>query len=110
AEPGSETPQISYRSRIQPASAQAERGDRWTPGRAEPMMASVPRGYAAYVLAVMVGINFLNFVDRWVGSAVAPLIQREFRLSDFEVGILGTAFLLVYAVAALPFGYWADRG
>src|SRR5205807_4411256 len=24
--------------------------------------------------------------------------------------LLGSAFLLVYAVAALPFGYWADRG
>ena len=24
--------------------------------------------------------------------------------------MLGSAFLLVYAVAALPFGYWADRG
>ena len=73
-------------------------------------MATVPRGYARYVLAVMVGINFLNYLDRWVGSAVAPLIQKEFRLDDFEVGLLGTAFLLVYAMAAVPFGYWADRG
>src|SRR4030088_978464 len=58
----------------------------------------------------MVAINFLNYCDRWVGSAAAPLIQTEFRLSDFELGLLGTAFLLVYAVAAVPFGYWADRG
>ena len=70
----------------------------------------VPRGSARYVLAVMVGINFLNYVDRWVGSAVAPLLQREFHLDDFETGLLGTAFLLVYALATLPFGYWADRG
>jgi sugar phosphate permease len=67
-------------------------------------------GYARYVLALMVAINFLNYCDRWVGSAAAPLIQTEFRLSDFELGLLGTAFLLVYAVAAVPFGYWADRG
>lgn len=70
----------------------------------------MPRGYARYVLAVMVGINFLNYVDRWIGSAVATLLQKEFHLSDFETGLLGTAFLLVYAVATLPFGYWADRG
>jgi MFS transporter, Spinster family, sphingosine-1-phosphate transporter len=62
------------------------------------------------VLAVMVAINFLNYCDRWIGSAAAPLIQVEFHLSDFEVGLLGTAFLLVYAVSAVPFGYWADRG
>ena len=58
----------------------------------------------------MVGINFLNYMDRWVASAASPLIQKEFHLSDALVGLLGSAFLLVYAVAALPFGYWADRG
>jgi MFS family permease len=70
----------------------------------------VARGYARYVLVVMVGINFLNYMDRWVASAASPLIQKEFHLSDALVGLLGSAFLLVYAVAALPFGYWADRG
>jgi MFS transporter, Spinster family, sphingosine-1-phosphate transporter len=58
----------------------------------------------------MVGINFLNYMDRYVGAAVAPLIKKEFDLSDGQIGLLGSAFLLVYAVAALPFGYWADRG
>jgi MFS family permease len=58
----------------------------------------------------MVGINFLNYMDRYVGAAASPLIQKEFGLSDTQVGFLGSAFLLVYAVAALPFGYWADRG
>jgi MFS transporter, Spinster family, sphingosine-1-phosphate transporter len=70
----------------------------------------VTRGYARYVLAVMVGINFLNYMDRYVGAAASPLIQKEFHLDDSQVGILGSAFLLVYAVAAVPFGYWADRG
>ena len=65
---------------------------------------SPARGYARYVLAVMVAINFLNYCDRWIGSAAAPLIQVEFRLSDFQVGLLATAFLLVYAVSAVPFG------
>lgn len=68
------------------------------------------RGYARYVLAVMVGINFLNYVDRWVASSAATPIEKEFHLSDAEFGLLGTAFLIVYAVGALPFGYWADRG
>src|SRR6202166_5431779 len=58
----------------------------------------------------MVGINFLNYMDRYVGAAASPLIQKEFHLTDTEVGSLGSAFLLVYAIAALPFGYWADRG
>lgn len=68
------------------------------------------RGYARYVLAVMVGINFLNYLDRWVASAAATPIEKEFHLSDAQFGLLGTAFLVVYAFGALPFGYWADRG
>jgi hypothetical protein len=52
----------------------------------------MPTRYPVYVLALMVGINFLNYMDRWVGSAVAPLIQAEFHLSDFSVGQLGSAF------------------
>ncbi len=67
-------------------------------------------GYARYVLGVMVAINFLNYMDRYVGAAAAPLIQKEFGLSDTQVGLLGSAFLIVYALAAVPFGYWADRG
>src|SRR2546428_6890677 len=70
----------------------------------------MPRGYARYVLAVMVGINFLNYLDRYILPAVATKIQGEFHLTDSQVGLLGSAFLVVYAVATIPFGIWADRG
>ncbi len=55
----------------------------------------MPRGYARYVLAVMVGINFLNYLDRFVLPVVASKVQDEFRLNDAQLGALGTAFLLV---------------
>src|SRR5258708_34503288 len=58
----------------------------------------------------MVGINLLNYMDRWVASSAGPLIQKELQINDALYGLLGTAFLLVYAFAALPFGYWGDRG
>src|SRR5437868_9643698 len=70
----------------------------------------MPRGYPRYVLAVMVGINFLNYLDRYILPAVASRIQAEFHLSDSQVGLLGSAFLLVYAIGTIPFGIWADRG
>src|SRR2546425_976307 len=70
----------------------------------------MPRGYPRYVLAVMVGINFLNYLDRYILPAVATKIQAEFHLTDGQVGLLQSAFLLVYAVATIPFGIWADRG
>src|SRR5438046_9978711 len=73
-------------------------------------MHAMPRGYPSYVLAVMVGINFLNYLDRYILPSVATRIQAEFHLTDSQVGLLGSAFLLVYAVATIPFGIWADRG
>src|SRR3982074_3240072 len=73
-------------------------------------MARMPRGSARYALAVMVGINFLNYMDRYVPTAVSPIIQKEFHLNDTSVGLLASSFLIIYAVCALPFGYWADRG
>ena len=75
-----------------------------------PHNSPVARGYARYVLAVMVGINFLNYMDRYVAAVASPLIQKEFNLSNGAIGFLASAFLIVYAFAALPFGYWADRG
>jgi MFS transporter, Spinster family, sphingosine-1-phosphate transporter len=73
----------------------------------------VPRAsqaYARYVLAVMVGINFFNYMDRYLAASVAPAIQKELHISDAALGFLGSAFLLVYALAAIPFGLWGDRG
>jgi MFS family permease len=72
-------------------------------------MMPMPRGYARYALTVMVGINFLNYLDRYLLGPAGPLIKKEFHLTDAALGLLGTAFLLVYAVSALPFGFWADR-
>ncbi|HEX6547679.1 MAG TPA: MFS transporter [Candidatus Dormibacteraeota bacterium] len=71
---------------------------------------AAPKRYAWYVLAVMTAIAFLNYLDRYILPAAAPLIQKEFTLSDAELGGLASAFLLFYAVCALPFGFWADRG
>jgi MFS family permease len=73
-------------------------------------MARMPKGYARYALAIMVGINFLNYMDRYVPTAVSPIIQKEFHLNDTSVGLLASSFLIIYAICALPFGYWADRG
>src|SRR5207244_9584095 len=68
------------------------------PSRADRIIPSVTRGYARYVLGVMVAINFLNYMDRYVGAAASPLIQKEFGLSDSAVGLLGSVLLLVYAI------------
>src|SRR5438094_966299 len=58
----------------------------------------------------MFAINLFNYLDRYVAASAAPMVKRELHLTDSEIGLFGTAFLLVYAIAAVPFGYWGDRG
>ena len=60
-------------------------------------------------LILLVLINVVNFYDRNVGGALAEPMRREFGLSDTQIGWLGTAFTLLYAVIGLPLGWMADQ-
>ena len=62
-------------------------------------------------LAVLAGINLLNYLDRYVVSAVLPQLRSgPLRLDDFELGTLMSGFLIVYMLAAPLFGRIGDRG
>jgi MFS family permease len=86
---------------------------------------------AWFTLAVLFGINFMNFYDRqilpvvqedirkaWVADSVAQAAARTAKqgvpvevrppLSDRDLGWLGTAFILLYAVVGVPLGRLAD--
>lgn len=67
------------------------------------------RSSAWVLFAVVYGINVLNYTDRFILPAVAADLKREITLTDTQLGLLGTAFLLVYALAAIPAGTIADR-
>src|SRR5579872_1689250 len=65
---------------------------------------------AAYSsLAVLVAVNVLNFYDRHVIGALTEPIRKEFGLSDSQVGLIGSAFIWLYALVGLPLGRVADR-
>jgi MFS family permease len=62
-------------------------------------------------LAILAGINLLNYLDRYVVSAVLPdLKQAPLRLTDAELGSLMSGFIIVYMLAAPLFGRLGDRG
>jgi MFS transporter, Spinster family, sphingosine-1-phosphate transporter len=65
--------------------------------------------YAAYIFWLMFIINFLNYLDRWIFTGLSPIIQQDLHLSDFQIGLVGSAFLVVYTIVALPLGFLADR-
>jgi len=53
-------------------------------------------------LAVLFLINLLNFYDRSVGGALVEPIKHEFKLSDQEIGLLGSALGLQEAMLVVP--------
>ena len=62
------------------------------------------------VLFLLFLANVFNFFDRVVPSIVMEPIRLEWSLSDFQIGMLGTAFTIVYALAGIPLGRMADTG
>ena len=65
--------------------------------------------YAWYVFWLMCGLNFVNYADRYIFTAVSDTIKTVFNFSDTQVGLFGSAFLIVYAILAFPLGYLAER-
>lgn len=63
---------------------------------------------AWYALIVLFAINTVNFFDRLVIGSVGEPIRKEFGLGDASLGLLATAFTLVYAIVGIPFGRLAD--
>src|SRR6266849_4098701 len=63
---------------------------------------------AAASLAVLVAVNILNFYDRHVIGALTEPIRKEFSLSDAQIGLIGSAFIWLYALVGLPLGRMAD--
>jgi len=62
------------------------------------------------ILALLTGLNFLNYIDRAVVAAVVKPMKGELDLTNFEVGLLNSAFLIGYFLTAPWFGARADKG
>jgi MFS family permease len=74
------------------------------------LAAKVPR-YSFYALAVLSLVNFLNYIDRQVLPAVAPIMFKDadLKLTDAELGYMEAALLLSFTVLAPIFGRLGDR-
>jgi MFS family permease len=70
---------------------------------------SVSPGKARFALFVLFAVNFLNYIDRYILSAVGALIGQTFSLGDVQIGWLGSMFMVAYMVASPIAGVLADR-
>src|SRR5215471_2514000 len=66
------------------------------------------RGNYSTALVVLIAVNILNFYDRHVIGALTEPIRKEFGLTDAQVGLMGSAFIWLYALVGLPLGRVAD--
>src|SRR5204863_6633773 len=60
------------------------------------------------VLAFAGVLSMITYLDRVCFGSVAPRIQKEFELSDSELGWLFSAFALAYAAFEVPSGWMGD--
>jgi len=61
------------------------------------------------VLALLMALAFLNYLDRNLLFPLQPLIRSSLGINETAMGALTTGFFVVYAITAPLSGYVADR-
>ena len=64
--------------------------------------------YSRYALSLLALANLLSFVNRNIVFALFEPIKRDLHVSDAQLGWLASSYVLVFALAALPFGVLGD--
>ena len=54
-------------------------------------------------------ISLFNYIDRQVLYAVFPLVKKELLLSDTQLGLLASSFMIVYMCFAPLVGWFGDK-
>jgi MFS family permease len=58
---------------------------------------------------LLLALNLLNYIDRYILPGEVSLIQREFRATDQQMGALTTALFITYMLIAPLTGWIGDR-
>ncbi len=58
---------------------------------------------------LLLALNLLNYIDRYILPGEVSLIQREFRATDQQMGALTTALFITYMLVAPLTGWLGDR-
>jgi MFS family permease len=66
-------------------------------------------GPAQATLLLLIALNLLNYIDRYILSGEVEPIQREFHATDHQMGALATALFVFYMIAAPLTGWLGDR-
>jgi MFS family permease len=72
------------------------------------MHAADLRSSSRTALAVLTGINLLNYLDRYIVAGMVGPLKREFDASDTQIGLLMSIFLVSYMIVSPVIG-WVAR-
>jgi MFS family permease len=61
------------------------------------------------IVALLTGLNLVNYVDRFLVNAMSPRIKESLSLSDAETGLVVSAFMYGYFLTSPLFGWLGDR-
>jgi MFS family permease len=64
---------------------------------------------AVGTFVLLLALNLLNYIDRYILPGAQPLIQREFHATDHAMGALTTALFVTYMIVAPLTGWLGDR-
>ena len=77
-----------------------------------PTLLQLPRSRlnpALGTFLLLIGLNLLNFIDRYILPGEVSLIQREFHSTDQQMGALTTGLFVFYMLAAPLTGWLGDH-
>ena len=65
--------------------------------------------YKWWVVGMLWFVCFFNYADRQSIFSVFPVLGKEFGFDKFQLGLIGSAFMWVYAAGAPVAGFIGDR-
>jgi MFS family permease len=74
---------------------------------AKPKLASVAGATTALVW--LTGLNFVNYIDRYILPGVQEQVKGEFKISDAQIGTLTLWFMVAYMATSPITGWLGDR-
>jgi MFS family permease len=77
--------------------------------RAADRTASTPRRYPVGPLIALSLVSLVDQIDVAVARGVLPILEDEWSLSDTQLGLISSVFVLVSIIATIPAGWVADH-
>ena len=68
-----------------------------------------PSAYRWWLIAMLWCVCFCNYADRQAIFSIFPLLRTDLHLTDLQLGVVGSSFMWMYALAGPLAGWLSDR-